>query len=116
MALWSEYDDGSGTIDPRSLEDLLLRLAPPMGLGPGKDGRAVLRFVFDLDIPLVNGRVPFHRTAYELVRRWAGLPGWWLPGALELPEVGCCRRGWWRRRHRWSHAGQGASTICRRGS
>lgn len=29
----------------------------------------MLRFVFDLDIPLLNGRVPFQRTAYELVRR-----------------------------------------------
>lgn len=27
------------------------------------------RFVYDLDIPLVNFRVPFHKTAYELVRR-----------------------------------------------
>lgn len=31
-------------------------------------GRDVLKFVFNLDIPLVNGRVPFHRTVYELVR------------------------------------------------
>ncbi len=72
MALWSEYDDGSGTIEPRHLEDLLLRLEPPMGLGPGQDGKAVLRFVFNLDIPLVAGRVPFHRTVYELVRRCVG--------------------------------------------
>lgn len=27
------------------------------------------RFVYDLDIPLVNGRVPFHKTAFELVKR-----------------------------------------------
>jgi hypothetical protein len=90
--LWSEYDDGSGTIEPRSLEDLLLRLAPPMGLGPGKDGRAVLRFVFDLDIPLVNGRVPFHRTAYELVRRWgAGQRRWRLTSCC---CSGCCHGCW----------------------
>jgi hypothetical protein len=25
--------------------------------------------VYDLDIPLVNGRVPFHKTAFELVKR-----------------------------------------------
>lgn len=25
--------------------------------------------MYDLDIPLVMGRVPFHRTAFELVRR-----------------------------------------------
>ena len=27
------------------------------------------RFVYDLDIPLINGRVPFHKTAFELVKR-----------------------------------------------
>lgn len=32
----------------------------------------MLRFVFDLDIPLVGGRVPFHRTAFELVKRCSG--------------------------------------------
>lgn len=37
------------------------RLQPPLGLGPGAEGKDVLRFVFDLDIPLVQGRVPFHR-------------------------------------------------------
>ena len=108
--LWSEYDDGSGSIEPKDLEALLLRwaglashgwkrqaqacqqsrfpslnattaaearhagcgrqltdpgrpcrLQPPMGLGPTAEGKDVLRFVFDLDIPLVNARVPFHR-------------------------------------------------------
>jgi hypothetical protein len=61
VALWSEYDDGSGSIDARDLEALLLRLQPPLGLGPGAEGKDVLRFVFDLDIPLMAGRVPFHR-------------------------------------------------------
>jgi hypothetical protein len=37
----------------------------------------VLRFVFDLNIPLLAGRVPFQRTAYELVRRCSG---------AEIPE------------------------------
>lgn len=37
----------------------------------------MLRFVFDLDIPLLAGRVPFQRTAYELVRRCSG---------AEIPE------------------------------
>jgi hypothetical protein len=37
----------------------------------------VLRFVFDLDIPLLAGRVPFQRTTYELVRRCSG---------AEIPE------------------------------
>jgi hypothetical protein len=30
---------------------------------------AHFRFVYDLDIPLVGGRVPFHKTIYELVKR-----------------------------------------------
>ncbi|GIL78272.1 hypothetical protein Vretifemale_7701, partial [Volvox reticuliferus] len=69
VTLWSEYDDGSGTILPRHLEELLLRLDPPLGLGPYADNKDVLRFVYDLDIPLVNARVPFHKTAFELVKR-----------------------------------------------
>ncbi|WIA07983.1 hypothetical protein OEZ85_007455 [Tetradesmus obliquus] len=75
--LWAEYDDGSGTIDPKDLEGMLLRLSPPLGLGPGASSTDVLRFVFDLDIPLLAGRVPFQRTAYELVRRCSG---------AEIPE------------------------------
>jgi hypothetical protein len=43
-----------------------------MGLGPGAEGKDVLRFVFDLDIPLVQGRVPFHRC---LGRARAGREG-----------------------------------------
>ncbi|KAI8464917.1 MAG: Ion transport protein-domain-containing protein [Monoraphidium minutum] len=72
VELWSEYDDGTGSIDPQNLEALLLRLPPPLGLGPGAEGKDVLRFVFDLDIPLVQGRVPFHRTVFELVKRCSG--------------------------------------------
>eukprot|EP00775_Hariotina_reticulata_P006841 gene6841-7059_t len=72
LDLWAEYDDGSGTIDPKDLEGMLLRLSPPLGLGPTASSTDVLRFVFDLDIPLINGRVPFQRTAYELVRRCSG--------------------------------------------
>jgi hypothetical protein len=53
------------------------RLSPPLGLGPGASSTDVLRFVFDLDIPLLAGRVPFQRTAYELVRRCSG---------AEIPE------------------------------
>lgn len=41
--LWAEYDDGSGTIDPRALEELLLRLDPPLGLGAYVDNKEVLR-------------------------------------------------------------------------
>lgn len=39
----SEYDDGSGTIEPKALEELLLRLEPPLGLGPFVDNKDVLR-------------------------------------------------------------------------
>lgn len=67
--MWSECDDGSGTILPRDLEELLLKLEPPLGLGSLADNKDVLRFVYDLDIPLVNGRVPFHKTIFELVKR-----------------------------------------------
>ena len=51
-----------------------------MGLGRMATGRDVLRFVFNLDIPLVNGRVPFHRTVYELVRNVS---------ETQIPEVLC---------------------------
>ncbi len=74
-----EYDDGSGTILPEELEGLLTRLPPPLGLGRYATGRDVLRFVYSLDIPLVRGRVPFHRTMYELVRRSC---------ETAIPEVG----------------------------
>lgn len=66
--MWAEYDDGSGTISPEQLQALLIKTDPPLGLGRTATGRDVLKFVFNLDIPLVNGRVPFHRTVYELVR------------------------------------------------
>ena len=78
--LWAEYDDGSGTIAPEQLQALLTRTDPPLGLGRMATGRDVLRFVFNLDIPLVNGRVPFHRTVYELVRNVS---------ETQIPEVGC---------------------------
>ena len=68
--LWSEYDDGTQTISPHNLYDLLTRLTPPLGLGPTTTNVELVRFVSMLDIPLNEvGRVPFHRTLYELVRR-----------------------------------------------
>lgn len=67
--LWSEYDDGTRTITPRDLHDLLIRLTPPLGLGPTVTNIQLLKFVSGLNIPLVNGRVPFHRVLFELVRR-----------------------------------------------
>ena len=84
--LWAEYDDGSGSIAPEQLQALLIRTDPPLGLGRMATGRDVLKFVFNLDIPLVNGRVPFHRTVYELVRNVS---------ETQIPEV--------------SHA---VSTVC----
>jgi len=59
----------TGSIEPRQLESLLLRVPPPLGLGPSASGPDVLRFVYSLDIPLLNFRVPFHKTLYELVAR-----------------------------------------------
>lgn len=76
---WLEFDDGSGSILPEQLEVLLTRLNPPLGLGRLASGKDVLRFVYDLNIPLIHGRVPFHRTMYELVRRSC---------ETAIPEVG----------------------------
>jgi hypothetical protein len=64
---------------------LLPRLSPPLGLGPQADGKDVLRFVFDLDIPLQQGRVPFHRAAYELVHRCSGAE---IPEGMLKDQVG----------------------------
>lgn len=61
------------------------RLSPPLGLGRGASSTDVLRFVFDLDIPLLNGRVPFQRTAYELVRRCSGAE---IPEGILKDQVG----------------------------
>lgn len=69
VELWSEFDDGSTNITPKQLELILVRLPPPLGLGPYADSNDVLRFVYELDIPIIDGKVPFYRTAFELVRR-----------------------------------------------
>ena len=73
--LWAEYDDGTSLIDPKDLEQILMRMRPPMGLGPKANGTDVVRFVFALDIPLVDGKVG----------GWAGGrvgcgAGYWLAG------------------------------------
>lgn len=44
VQLWSQYDDGSGTITPKDLEDLLMHLDPPLGLGPEVNSKDVLRY------------------------------------------------------------------------
>lgn len=61
------------------------RLPPPLGLGSAASSSDVLRFVFDLDIPLLGGRVPFQRTAYELVRRCSGAE---IPDGMLKDQVG----------------------------
>lgn len=33
VTMWSAHDDGTGTITPKQLEELLLDLDPPLGLG-----------------------------------------------------------------------------------
>ena len=60
----------------RVLPSLLLLLPPP----------PAGRFVYDLDIPLVNGRVPFHKTAFELVKRTSQTD---IPEG-QLKVGGCC--------------------------
>lgn len=52
----------------------------------------MLRFVFDLDIPLLNGRVPFQRTAYELVRRCSGAE---IPEGILKDQVGAVSSACW---------------------
>ena len=42
----AEYDDGSNSIDPKDMEQLLRRLPSPMGLGPKATDSDVMRFVF----------------------------------------------------------------------
>ena len=85
--LWSEYDDGTSTVSPHDLYDILTRLTPPLGLGPTTTNVELVRFVAMLDIPLNEvGRVPFHRTLYELVRRVSetSLPDGNMKDALDM--------------------------------
>ena len=42
--LRSQYDDGSGTITPKELEQVLMILEPPLGLGLQADNKDVLRW------------------------------------------------------------------------
>lgn len=59
---------GSGTIDNDAFEGLLKRLGPPLGLPMHASNAEVFKLAANLDIPLVNGRLPFVRTMFELVR------------------------------------------------
>ena len=63
-------------INPRALLciaiplQILLRLLPPLGLGPNASEVEVEELAASLNVPLDSrGRLHFHRTAYELVRR-----------------------------------------------
>jgi len=56
-------------MDANQLEVFFRRLPPPLGFGALASDREVYQFVSSLDVPLSNGRVPFYKTAYELVRR-----------------------------------------------
>lgn len=88
----------AGTIDSKDLEDLLRRLSPPLGLGQSATNTDVLRFVYSLDIPLIDLRVPFHKTLYELVRRCSGarMPeGEPLPPLLAGCRLACALRVSW---------------------
>ncbi|CAG9463932.1 unnamed protein product [Pedinophyceae sp. YPF-701] len=68
--LWAQKDLGDGTIEPRDLEEILVKLGPPLGIPKDANARQVIAFVLELDIPLdQNGHVPFKRALYELVKK-----------------------------------------------
>jgi hypothetical protein len=65
-----EFDDGSGTVEGADLERLLRRVPPPLGIGAGTSRVLTVHFIRSLNVPLTpEGRVPFRRVAFELVRR-----------------------------------------------
>lgn len=65
-----EFDDGSGTVEGADLERLLRRVPPPLGIGAGTSRVLTVHFIKSLNVPLTpEGRVPFRRVAFELVRR-----------------------------------------------
>ncbi|MEW5300382.1 MAG: hypothetical protein WDW36_003317 [Sanguina aurantia] len=66
---WVEHDDGTHSIPPQHLRQVLEELPPPLGLGYGATADDLDAFARELNIPLVDGRLPFHATVYELVRR-----------------------------------------------
>lgn len=42
IILWGHYDDGSGTIDPKQLEELLIDLGPPLGVRRGATSKELI--------------------------------------------------------------------------
>ena len=70
MDFFKEFDDGSGTISAMDMEKLIRRISPPLGVGKHATRVLVVHFIKSLSVPLTpDGRVPFRRTAFELVRR-----------------------------------------------
>ena len=67
---FKEFDDGSGTISATDMEKLIRRINMPLGVGKHASRVLVVHFIKSLNVPLtLDGRVPFRRTAFELVRR-----------------------------------------------
>lgn len=67
---FQEFDDGTGTISPADMELLIRRIKVPLGVGNKASRVFVVHFIKSLNLPLtLEGRVPFRRTAFELVRR-----------------------------------------------
>ena len=70
VSTFREFDDGTGTISGVDLERLLKKIPPPLGIGQYSSGVLTVHFIKALNVPLSKeGRVPFRRTAFELVRR-----------------------------------------------
>ena len=70
VSTFREFDDGTGTISGVDLERLLKKIPQPLGIGQYSSGVLTVHFIKALNVPLSKeGRVPFRRTAFELVRR-----------------------------------------------
>ena len=91
VEVFYKFDNGSGTVRGVDLEKLIKEIPPPLGLGSSGHGRndpkqnpkalnprnpnpgggmLVVHFINSLNVPLDgNGRAPFKRTIFELVRR-----------------------------------------------
>lgn len=55
-----------------------MRMPPPMGLGSKANGTDVVRFVFALDIPLVDGKVGGNTLCFNLY----SVPAWCACGCV----------------------------------
>lgn len=58
IAKWARYDDGSGAIFPRQLEELLMELGPPLGIRAGSTIRDVMKASGVLTLPGATPREP----------------------------------------------------------